>query len=138
MSKIIITASFPEGDRIYSILGAATAAALMEAFGAADVAVEEAPEASVPPPRVDIRFLSPCPPGYDTVLGYLAKHDPIVLELLDRDPDATKRDGYWLMHRARERGLEVVKVEACPWLRQNGIKMVNAYPQSLLAERFRS
>jgi len=136
MSKIIVTAKFPDGERINTILGAASLFAFMEAMGG-EVAIEEQPE-TTRPPRVDIRFLSPCPPGFDTVLGYLAKHDPVVLDLLDRDPEATKRDGFWLKHRARERELEVVKVEACPWLRQNGIRWVNAYPTSLLAERFGS
>ena len=85
--------------------------------------------------RVDLRFLSPCPPGFDTVLGYLAKVNPGLLDLIDRDPSATLRDGYWLCHRAKERDIKTVKVEACPWLRKQGITTVNAYPVELLEER---
>lgn len=86
--------------------------------------------------RVDLRYLSPCPTGYDTVLGYLAKHNPGVLELLDKEPDATRVDGIKLREAAKRRGIEWQKVEACPWLRSFGIQMVNAYPIRLLADHF--
>lgn len=86
--------------------------------------------------RVDLRLLSPCPAGYDTVLGYLAKVNPGLLELMDRSPEATQRDGFWLRHRCAESGLDWLRVDACPWLRSLGIEKVNAYPVKLLAQRF--
>jgi hypothetical protein len=86
--------------------------------------------------RVDLRYLSPCPTGHDTVLGYLAKHNPGVLELLDQEPDATRVDGVKLREVAKRRGIELLKVEACPWLRGFGIQTVNAYPIRLLADHF--
>lgn len=88
--------------------------------------------------RVDLRYLSPVPPGYDTILGYLAKVNPEMLELIDKDPEATQRDGFWLPHQAKKRGMAVIKVDACLWLSKFGVSAVNAYPVSLLAERFQA
>lgn len=87
-------------------------------------------------PKVDLYFLSPCPPGYDTVLGWIAKNNPGLLDLIDRVPEATQRDGFWLKHRCREQGLEVIKVDACAFLSKQGIKSVNSYPIHLLNVRF--
>jgi hypothetical protein len=86
-------------------------------------------------PRVDLRLLSPCPPGWDTVLGYIAKANPDLFELMDKVPSSTLRDGYWLTHRCREQGVVPLKVPACHWLRKAGIEQVNAYPLSLLEKR---
>lgn len=86
--------------------------------------------------RVDIRYLSPCQPGYDTVLGYLAKHQPGTLELLDQVPDATIRDGFKLRALAIKRDLPVLKVDASPFLRSFGIEQVNSYPIRILVEHF--
>ena len=71
----------------------------------------------------------------DTVVGWLAKHDPERLAIMDATPEATQRDGYWLMHRCRERGIEITKVPAPTVLKEQGIDEVNAYPVWLLAER---
>jgi hypothetical protein len=47
------------------------------------------------------------PAGFDTVLGYLAKCHPDVLDTFDyAEPSATQRDGFWLMHRC-------VKLASC-------------------------
>ena len=86
--------------------------------------------------RVELRYLSPCPTGYDTILGYLAKHNPGVLELLDKEPDATRVDGVKLRDVAKRRNLKWVKVEASPWLKGFGIETVTAYPIRLLADYF--
>lgn len=75
------------------------------------------------------------PVGYDTVLGYLARVNPWALQADLWDPEATKRDGFWCKHRACERGIRVVKVEASEVLQDQGIYEVNAYPVSLLSER---
>ncbi|CAB4139640.1 hypothetical protein UFOVP347_50 [uncultured Caudovirales phage] len=76
------------------------------------------------------------PAGFDTVLGYLSKHCPEHLALIDHMPSATSRDGWWLCHRIRERGLPLHSVPACAFLRAHGIERVNAYPVGLLRERF--
>jgi hypothetical protein len=85
----------------------------------------------------DPDFKSPgVPEGYDTVVGYLSQYETRIWELMDHFAEATQRDGFWLMHRARERNLNVYRVQACPWLIRQGIFQVNAYPLSLLRERF--
>lgn len=77
------------------------------------------------------------PLGYDTVLGFLAKHHPEVLDSLDySDPQVTLRDGYWLMHRTREAGLAPVLVDAPGCLKAKGISHVNAWPLKLLQKRW--
>lgn len=85
----------------------------------------------------DVRYLSACPPGYQTVLGYLATHEPEMLELLDKDPSATADDGVWCGHRCIVLGVEPVQVRACPWLAdEHGIARSVAYPIRVLQERF--
>lgn len=83
------------------------------------------------------QFLSEgLPEGYETVMGYYARFNPWALEHLDMtDPEVTKRDGFWLMHRAVERKVEIVKVQAPDCFAAIGIEQVNAYPLSLLRER---
>lgn len=77
------------------------------------------------------------PTGYDTVLGYLAKYHPEVLDMFDyTKPQATARDGWWLKHQCEKRGIVPVIVIAPPVLRGCGIDTVNAYPLSLLEKRW--
>lgn len=80
-------------------------------------------------------YISPCPEGYDTILGWMAKHRPEMLEMIDKEPEATQRDGFWCVHRCRERGIAVQKVPAPEFLAKFGIEEVNAYPTELLEER---
>lgn len=76
-------------------------------------------------------------PGYDTILGYLAKEQPEILSLLEgAEKDGTLRDGFWLTNKCRQLGYAVIKVRAPEILRNQGIDFVNAYPVSLLRERF--
>jgi hypothetical protein len=73
------------------------------------------------------------PAGFDTVLGYLAKYHPEILDTMDyTNPAATKRDGWWLMHRCKHYHV----VNAPPVLRACGILYVNAWPLELLAQRW--
>jgi hypothetical protein len=73
------------------------------------------------------------PEGRDTVLGYLAKHHPEMLELMDFDrPCATARDGFWLAHRWKQ----VEYVPAPDVLRAKGILRVRCWPVALLERRF--
>ncbi|PCD76768.1 hypothetical protein [Pseudothioclava arenosa] len=89
---------------------------------------------------VDEAFRRSClstgvPEGYETVIGYYARHNPWALAMQLDDPEATLRDGFWCKHRANERGIAVVKVPAPEIFRSQGIEQVNAYPLSLLRER---
>lgn len=76
--------------------------------------------------------------GYDTVLGFLSKHDPFILEMMVCPVEETQRDGFWLMHRARERGLTSISVPAPKVVRDlyPSIETVKAWPVALLHERF--
>jgi hypothetical protein len=82
-------------------------------------------------------YFSPdLPEGFDTVLGYLAKHEPYTLSCIDQFAEATLRDGWWLTHRCRKAGIKPIKVPASLFLVQQGIFEVNSYPVALLQERF--
>lgn len=81
------------------------------------------------------------PQGYDTVLGYLAKYHPDVLDHVDYyDPTVTQRDGWKLSHQVATRALggnwDCVYVDAPPCLRLSNIERVRAYPVELLAKRW--
>ena len=77
------------------------------------------------------------PAGWDTVLGYLAKFHPEVLDCFDyTKPASTARDGWWLSHQCQRRGIEPRYVEAPACLKQHGITSVRIYPVSLLALRW--
>lgn len=82
----------------------------------------------------DWRYLSACPEGHDTVLGFMAQHFPDVVDQC-WDATDTQRDGFWLGHRCRERGIVPVKVAAPQVLQEQGIHAVNAYPVDMLRER---
>ena len=93
-------------------------------------------EEGIVPVRVADYFSPYTPLGWDTVLGYLAKHDPLVLSMLDEEAESTLRDGYWLSNRCKKLGIKPVKVPACTFLVRQGIFEVNSYPERLLVERF--
>jgi hypothetical protein len=84
--------------------------------------------------------ISDVPEGYDTVLGFLAKRHPDVLEAFDyTNPLNTVRDGWWLARRVK--GEKHVRVEdryaeAPPVLKEKGIERVRIYPVSLLEQRW--
>lgn len=105
---------------------------LTEAIGT----LTEAVVAVIPeqvPPEAPKEFLSPVPRGYDTILGYLAKRWPETMADQTRAED-TMRDG-WKLKRLTERWkCGFAKVAACPWLIEQGIFTVNAYPLDLLDE----
>jgi hypothetical protein len=77
------------------------------------------------------------PPGHDTILGYLAKHQPEILDTVDyADPEVTKRDGWALAHACRRKGLRAVYTPAPAALKRRGILVVRAYPVELLEARW--
>ncbi len=96
---------------------------------------------AVPPAREDrrskmIKYGSPdLPGGYDTVLGFVARH-PDLSHLLTDNPHDTARDGVWCARVCAQRGLMTCKVPAPHVLRDRGINVVNAYPVGIIAERF--
>src|SRR5512139_3933002 len=66
--------------------------------------------------------------GYDTILGYLAKNHPDILDTFDyRVPEATQRDGFKLSHMARIVGEDQRYVDAPRCLWTEGITRVRAY-----------
>ena len=76
------------------------------------------------------------PEGYDTILGFLAKRHPDVLDTFDyRDATLTVRDGFKLAHMDNKLGTPVY-VEAPSCLRAAGIERVRAYPVALLQQRW--
>lgn len=78
------------------------------------------------------------PAGWDTVLGYLAKVHPDVLDSFDYSvPEATVRDGWKLSHMARKRGYAERYAVAPMVLQRAGVLAVRMYPVSLLAQRWR-
>lgn len=77
------------------------------------------------------------PEGYDTILGYLAKHHADVLDQLTySDPRVTVRDGYKLAHLARKANVPVIYVPAPECLSSQGFKTVRAYPLEILEQRW--
>lgn len=80
-------------------------------------------------------FLTETPEGFDTVLGWLAKNNPEALMLMQDPIFDTRRDGFWLMHKAEQEGCKVKKVSAPPIMAEEGIPTVNAYPNALLERR---
>lgn len=80
-------------------------------------------------------YVSPVPPGYDTVMGYLAKNQPEALQFDMWDAEGTQRDGFWCKHQCTKRGLPVCKVPAPAVFDGEGFELVNAYPVEILSER---
>ena len=74
------------------------------------------------------------PKGYDTVLGFLAKWHPEILDVIDwHDPSATLRDGLWCMHRSKGSEMWAKAPQA---MLEMGLKKVRAYPLEILKQRF--
>lgn len=79
-------------------------------------------------------FYSQCPPGYNTIIGYIAKELPhLIVEGYADTPEATLRDG-WALKRACK--MDVQKVNAPLAFREQGIETLNAYPVTLIREHF--
>lgn len=76
--------------------------------------------------------------GYDTVLGYLSKYDPVVMDLTLDPVFDTVADGKALAQKCRARGATILRVAACKHIKQRYPKVthVNAYPINLLAEHY--
>lgn len=75
------------------------------------------------------------PDGYDTVLGYLATHEPFLLSVMEEYAEATEMDDWWLTGRCKSAGIEPVKVPASLLLVREGVFEINSYPLEFLRER---
>lgn len=75
---------------------------------------------------------------YDTILGFLSKQDQFLIDMMEDPIKDTQRDGFWCMHRCRERGIQSIKVPAPKAVTDMypAIETINAYPIALLKERF--
>ena len=82
------------------------------------------------------KFLSPCPPGYDTVLGYLAKHQPDTVLGMTDPVSGTINDGRRMRDMAARLGAQVIKVPASVAVASVGADSVNAYPTEILSRYF--
>jgi hypothetical protein len=96
--------------------------------------VAKAPAPTLPSPLED--YLTPCPWGHATVIGWLAEHRPELIATLGDAAGCTQRDGFWLAHRCRERGIAEVWVRAPKVMQDQGIDRIRAYPVRLVEERF--
>lgn len=74
--------------------------------------------------------------GYDTIVGWVSKNRPDIVENMGTQAWLHTRDGFWLTNQCKKRGLKVHKVRAPEVLVDQGIEEVNAYPVELIAERF--
>lgn len=79
---------------------------------------------------------SACPDGYDTVIGWLAKNKPHIVELMSDPVHDTMADGRLLAKTCKDRGIEAVKVDAPLIFVKEGFHVINSYPIRLLEERF--
>lgn len=94
-------------------------------------------EKNIAPDDVD-DFCSIDAPQYDTVLGFLAKNDPICLDLMNDPIHDTVIDGRTLSNMSRKRGLPVIKVAAPVHItsRYPKVTHLNAYDVTILADHF--
>lgn len=81
-------------------------------------------------------YKTPTPLGYDTILGFLAREQPEVLDLMSEPISDTVRDGFAMRNISKRAGVFAVKVAAPPGLIAAGITEVNAYSLELLRGRF--
>lgn len=83
-------------------------------------------------------YLSPyCPIGYDTVLAYLAKNDPVTFSFMEQTIEATEPEDNWLKRECNRLNMRSVEVPSCPWLARQGVFSSWSYPVALLAKRLK-
>lgn len=71
---------------------------------------------------------APVPAGYDTVYGYMSRHEPHVLGYMEEPMEGMAEDQERFMAEAEEEGLKVVKVPAPTALRRFGVETAMAFP----------
>jgi len=89
------------------------------------------------PKAVDRRYFTPTemPPGYDTVVGFLAVWHPEMLEGMDDLAMDTMQLGLKAARLCKAKGIKPIKVEAPEALGDDRhIISVNAYPHAILHE----
>lgn len=88
-------------------------------------------------PIVPEEYASPyAPVGYDTVLSYLSKNDPVTLGFMDDEPEATMADDEWLRIECLRVNMRRVEVPGSRWHARQGLFSAWSYPVALLAKRF--
>lgn len=81
------------------------------------------------------KWKSDCPDGYDTIVGWLAKHDP---DRLDPDPSTFCWDDKALSMLCEMTGYDVIAVSPpFAYAFADDVKAVNAYPTTVLELWFR-
>jgi hypothetical protein len=87
-------------------------------------------------PIIVADYLGPyCPIGYDTVLGYLAKNDPLTLSFMEQTPEETEPDDIWLKRECDRLNMRYVEVPSCPWLARQGVFTSLSFPVAILSKR---
>jgi hypothetical protein len=88
-------------------------------------------------PDLESLYTSPnLPEGYDTVLGYLSRERPEIVDLMSDPIGDTLKDSFTLKADCVKDDATVETVDAPPALRERGIMQINAYPLEYLATRF--
>ena len=88
-------------------------------------------------PDLEALYTSPnLPDGYDTVLGYLAREQPEIINLMSEPIGDTLKDSLSLKAKCVKADTLVETVDAPPALRERGIMQINAYPLDYLVDRF--
>lgn len=86
-------------------------------------------------PIVVSDYLSPyCPIGYDTVLGYLAKNDPLTLSLTEQTVEYLEPEDAALRRECDRVNMRVVEVPSCPWMARQGVFTQMSFPVALLSK----
>jgi hypothetical protein len=77
------------------------------------------------------------PEGFDTVAGYVAKHDPGLFDYLTEDPVLSLlEDERTLAERAARWGVPALPVPASPAYASRGIEQQTAFPASLIVSLY--
>lgn len=76
------------------------------------------------------------PAGYDTIIGWLAKNSPELLQQGFSDPRRTISDGNKVRALCRDHDRNWLRVPAPPAFQCDDIKEVNAYPVGIIAKHF--
>ena len=87
---------------------------------------------------VDSVYASECPPGYDTILGYISKQNPETLDLLKDLFYDTRADAWRLRHMCQRDGLQIHSVEAPEIAHEDGQTSLPAFPVELLRRKYSS
>ena len=87
-------------------------------------------------PNLETLYTSPnLPEGYDTVLGYLSREQPEIINLMSEPIGDTLTDSLSLKAKCVKDDAAVETVDAPPALLERGITQINAYPVEYLVDQ---